>query len=350
MAFVIFAILLIVCCLSLCEDRMQRHNGTIYIVLTVILVLLAGLREVGGDRDSENYEYYFSHCDDPTISSFAVEYSYLFLSRICRFIFNDVHSIFLLYAFVGVSLKMVAIHKLSRYWFLPVAMYLANYYVLHDLTQIRASIASGLFLFSIPFIGQGRRKMALGLLGLGCLFHYSALVLLPVVLLSNNDMGKRERLIWAALVPLGYLMYFLQFNVVTFFYIPYISDKIEIYESLRDKGLVGDEINVFYWAFLLKCLLYFCVLYFYDIIKKENEYLPLVLKLMGISIFIYLFFAQMPILSFRLSELFGIVEIIMFSYIIYMVRPQWVGRVIVICISLTLSYLYLVIEGILESM
>lgn len=348
MEIVLFVILLLVCALSFLEERLQKYNRMIYIALTIVLVLFAGFREVGFDRDSENYEYYFNNYDDPVLI-FAVEYSYRLLSGFFYTFFSDVHSILLFYAVIGVTLKMVAFSRMSNFLYLPVTIYLANYYILHDLTQIRASIASALLLFSLPLIDEGRKKLAFCLLILGAFFHYSAFVLLPVVFLSNRNMCVKERWMWASLVPFGYLMYFLQIGISSFIYIPYITDKIEIYESLRDEGLVGEEINVFYWMFLLKCVVYFCSLYFYDVIKQGNKYISLVLKCMGISIFIYLFFAQMPILSFRLSELFGIVETLMFTYIVYMVRPSWIGKCFVCMIAVAFSVLMIFIEKIFES-
>lgn len=348
MEIILFALLLFVCALSFIEDRLQKYNQAIYISLGVILVLFAGFREVGFDRDSENYELYFNNCDDPMLS-FAVEYSYRILSIIFKAVFGDFRSILLFYAIVGITLKLVALRRITPLLYLPLAIYLSNYYILHDLTQIRASVASALLLFSIPYIDENRKKVVFGLMALAAFFHYSALVLLPVVFLSNKDMGVKERWLWAAIVPLGYLMYFLKINIATAVYIPYITDKIEIYESLRDQGLVGEEINVFYWVFLLKCTIYLCTLFFYDAVRQENKYMPIVVKLMGISIFIYLFFAQMPILSFRLSELFGIVEIPMFTYVIYMVRPQWPGTSFVSMVAVAISVVMIFIEKIFEA-
>lgn len=348
MELVLFAILLFVCFLSLIEDRLQKYNRIIYITLTVVLILFAGLREVGFDRDSENYEYFFINYDDP-ILELVVEFSYRILSRIFHLLTDDVHSIFIFYAIVGVTFKMVALRRLSKFWFLPVTVYLAHYYCLHDLTQIRVSIASGCVLFSIPLIEQRKRKEVFYLFVLGFIFHYSALVLLPVIFLSGKDMNIKERWMWASLIPLGYLAYFIQFSIISYFNIPYITDKIEAYENIRDKGLLDDEINVFNYVFLLKCIVFLFSLYFYDTIKQNERYLPLILKFMGFSIFSYLFFAQIPTLSFRISELFGIADILMFTYICYMVRPLWLGKCVVIIISIMLSVYYIFIDRIFES-
>lgn len=348
MESILFAILILVCILSLLEDKMQRYNRIVYMMLTVVLILLAGFREIGADRDSENYEYFFNNYDSPEIS-FAVEYSYIFLSHIFNFISNDVHSIFLFYAIIGVSLKMIAFRRISGVWFLPVAVYLGYYYLLHDLTQMRASIVSGLTLCSIPFIYNGQRKIAMGLLLLGCFFHYSAIALLPIAFISRKEMSGRERWIWAAIVPFGYLAYFAQVNIMTQIQIPYITEKLEIYETLRDKGIAGDEINVFNLVFIVKCVIYFYVLFFYDTIALKNKYLPIIMRIMGLSIFVYLFFAQFPILSIRLSELYGIVQILVYTYIFYTIRPQWAGLSIVCMLSITLFIIYVFVQKIFEA-
>lgn len=341
-------ILLFVCILSFVEDGLQKYNRTIYCLLTVSLIFFAGLREIGFDRDSENYAYYFEHNDDPLLL-YSVEYSFILFARLFNLVTNDVHSLFLFYAIIGVTLKMFAFHRISQFWYMPVAIYLGYYYILHDLTQMRASIVSGLALCVIPLIYNGRRKAALCLILLGCLFHYSGVVLLPAVFFSKTDMSMRERLFWAAAIPVGYIMYFAQFNIVTQIHIPYITDKIEIYETMRDKGIIAYEINVFNLVFLVKCAIYLYVLYFYDIIRLSNQYLPIILRFMGVSIFTYLILAQLPVLSFRISELYGIVEIVLFTYVFYTIKQKWIGNLVVSSIAISLFIIYVFIQKILEA-
>lgn len=52
-----------------------------YWIFCGILVLVAGLREVGLDPDSINYEYAFIHYDDEELST-AIEYSYFTTSAL----------------------------------------------------------------------------------------------------------------------------------------------------------------------------------------------------------------------------------------------------------------------------
>lgn len=346
MTLLLFAILLVVCFLTFFEEKLQKYNHVIYMMLMVVLILFAGLREVGFDRDSENYENYFLNYDDPLVEM-SVEYSFRLLSRLLSSVFDDVHVIFLLYALVGVMLKMLAFRRLSEFFYLPVAIYIGYYYLLHDLTQIRASVVSGLTLFAILLISEGRRREAFGLLLISCLFHYSAIILLPTVFLGRQDMSIKERWVWAALVPLGYFTYFLPFNVVTSIEIPYITGKLELYENLRDKGIVGDEINVFNIVFLVRCAAYLFVLYFYDAIRPSAKCLPVMLKYMGLSVFCFLFFSKLPVMAFRTSELFGIAEIFIFTYIFYTILPKALGKAVVSVIALALFVVYVYVEKII---
>ena len=137
-----------------------------------ILVLVAGLREVGLDPDSINYEYAFIHYDDEELST-AIEYSYFMISQILSSIVNDVHILFLFYAFWGVLLKFKAFRILSPdMWFVPVIVYLSFIFQLHEMTQIRTGVMSGLFLLAIQPIAERKWVKSLLLIGIGAFLSY----------------------------------------------------------------------------------------------------------------------------------------------------------------------------------
>ncbi len=348
MEWLLFVILIIVCILSLVEDRTQKYNYAIYVSLTVILVLFAGLREVGFDRDSENYEQYYLHYDDPLVE-LTVEPSFRVLSAVTHFFSDDVHVLFLMYAMLGIPLKMIALRKITSLWFLPIAVYLGHYYILHDLTQIRASVVSGLTLFAIPLLCQGKRKIAGMILLLCCFFHYSAFSLLPLLFFGNKEMTTKERWIWGALLPLGYAFHFIAINfTVLFDNIPYISDKLERYEELRDKGITGEKVNVLNPVFLMKCFVYVYILYFYDTVKSFNKYATIIVKMMGIYVFTFPALSLLPIVAIRVSELYGVVEIVMFTYIATTMRPAWLGKTVVVSAAVIMFAIDIFIEKILE--
>jgi hypothetical protein len=336
MGYIVVIIVFIAVLLSLIEDRIKKYRLFLYITLSIVLILLAALREVGIDPDSENYEYTFLHYDNPDALD-KVEYTYLLFSRIINFFTNDVHALFLLYAFFGVGLKFIAIRKLSPFWFLPVVIYLSYYFVQHECMQIRTGVLSGILLLIIYYLGEGMRRKAFILLCIGTLFHYSALILLVLFLFSNKPMSNKQRITWAMFIPAAYAMYLLGFSLIfggSFESIPYIGNKIALYQAATEKGMSVASINVFSPLQIFTIFLYYYILYFHDTIIEKNKYFPLMIKFFNLGIFSYVAFAFFPVVATRFSMLFQVVSIILYANIYYTFRPKWAGIAVIILIAM----------------
>lgn len=344
MGAIIFIIFAIVVSLSFLENSLKESTKrNAYWFFAVVLVLVAGLREVGVDPDSVNYEYAFHHYDDDRISG-AIEYSYFLISEILIRLTNDVHIIFVFYAFFGVMLKFKAFRKyLPDMWFLPVVLYLSFIYELHEVTQIRTGIMSGLFLLAIQPMADRQWIKSLLLIGLGMFFHISAIVLIPLVFLSNKEMSLKTRMFWTAVIPASYVFYFLGSILLVNIPIPYIENKLENYEKTSET--MESSLNVFSPMHLFTIMLFLYLMYFYETIKEHNRYFPLMMKIFAISIFSFTAFAFLPVLANRLSYLFRIVTIVLYCNIYYTIRPKWVAMLVVVLISLvymtyTFSYIF----------
>lgn len=340
--FVIFTIVAVLCFLEYHiteQDKKKLYWGT-----AILLVLLAGFREVGIDPDSGNYEYAFHHYDDDRLSG-AIEYSYFIISAILRAMVEDVHILFVFYALFGVMLKFIAFRKLSELWFLPVLVYLSFIYELHEITQIRTGVMSGLFLLAIPAMAERKWTQAILLLALGTFFHVSALILFPLLLLSNKDMSPKRRMLWMMAIPCSYVIYFLGSNLMVHIPIPYIENKIANYE--QNKDVIESSLNVFSPLHLFTILIYGYLMYFYDTIKEHNKYLSLQLKIFTLSIVAFTAFAFLPVLANRVSYLLRIVTIILFGNIYYTILPKRAGIVAVLLVAAVyMVYTYSYIFGI----
>lgn len=241
-----------------------------------------------------------------------------------------------MYALAGITIKMYAFRKLSDFWFLPMIVFLGNYYMLQDMTQIRASVVTGILLLSIIPLSQGKRSKVFLMIFGCCLIHYSSLALLPMLFLNNKDLSVNKRWLWAMIVPFGYALSLAKINILTELPIPYISSKIELYQELSEQGVKGDEINVFNAVVLVKMFTYLYVLYFYETIRYYNKYLPILVKMMGFSTLSYLTLSFLPTLAIRVSELYGIVDILMYTSIFYTIKPGWFGKLVVCTIGLVM--------------
>lgn len=333
MIYLLTIILLITCILAFIEERLPEYKWYLYILLGGILITMAALKPIGIDNDSDTYEIYFLHWDDP-VFSVLVEPSFLFISQLLNHITHNVHWIFLFYASIGLTLKLQAIKKLTPLVFLAMAVYVSNYFILHEFTQLRASIASGILLLSVKPIAEGRRKRATLYMLVAMVFHYSSAALFPLLLLNNKEMNLQQRIVWALVIPFGYVLWITGISIGDI-PIPYISDKLNTYKELQEEGLF-DAVNIFNLVYLVKILIYYFILYFYDTISGNNKYLPLLLKMEGLSLFCFSGLSAIPILAFRVSELYGIVEVVLFTCVFYTVNPKWLGKLTVITIALAL--------------
>lgn len=336
--YLVCFIFVFTCLLAFIEDYLGKLKLPLYIGLGISLILIAGFREVGIDPDSANYELSFRGVATGNPDA-LVEYSYILLSEIALFFSSDVHLLFLIYAIFGVSLKFIAFRQLCDSWFLPVIAYISYFYIFNECMQIRAGVMAGFMLLAIKPWSEGRLLRAFLLIFLGFLFHYSAIMLLPLLFLSNKEFTLKSRIIWTMIIPFGYILYFYGFSFLlnVSVDIPYIGDKLAMYQYGVEKGLSELFVNVFSPLFLFTAFLYFYLLYFYDTIVKENRYFPLMIKILGVGIFSYCAFGSFPPLAQRINLLLRVVSIILYANVCYTILPKWAGT----CIVILISFVYL---------
>lgn len=302
-----------------------------------MLIFVAGFREIGLDPDSENYEYTFQHYFKNGTEE-MVEPSFLLISYILGFFTDNVHVLFLLYALFGVSLKMFAFRKLSEFYFVPLLCYISFYYVLHDLTQIRAGVVSGILLIALHLITENKKKIAFLLLLGGSLIHYSSLTLLPVLFLSNKPFNKKTTILFFCAIPLGYVVYYAGGSILMNPSLPFIGNKLAIYQAAVEKGKMTVGINIFDPLHIMSIMLFYYLLLFKDSLTKLCDDFPILLKTSAIGLSLYSALAFLPVLALRTSQLYCIVNILLYTYIIYTFKQKWIGISMVVVISLLLLY------------
>lgn len=336
--YAICIVFLITALFAYLEDYIGKYKFPIYIFLCITLIVIASTRAVGLDPDSANYEDSFNSIAAGS-SDMLVEYSFILLSQTIGVFTNDVHYLFFLYAFLGVSLKFIAFRQLCESWFLPVLVYVGYFFIFHECMQIRTGVLSALLLLSIKPWSEGKKFKAFLFIAMGFFFHYSALMLLPLLFLSNKNISFYGRLFWALLIPCAYILYFGGFS---FFLdisteIPYIGEKLSMYQYAEQKGLSTLAVNVFSPLFMFTTFLYYYLLYFHNTLVEKNQYFPLMIKLLGIAIFAYTALGTFPPLAQRVNLLLRIVSIVLYANICYTIHPKWVG----VSIALFVAFVYL---------
>lgn len=336
MVFLILSIAVILSLFAYYEESIRdKYKTYILISLGLALVLMAGFKDVYSVKDAANYEYFYQNYDDPILMK-GLEFSYVLISLLLHHITKNAIAIFLFYASIGVGLKFVAIKKLSpSLLFLPLLAYLSNFYMLHELTQIRAGVASGCSLLVIYHSLNNKWQKALPWALIAICFHYSAVVLLVIPLLKRTYLKAKIRYILLGLIPFGYLMHFIGIDIATVLSaMPIIGSKILVYKELQEMGIAGDEINVFNLLFLIKLAITFYIAYYYDVIHLNNKSITLFFEMELISILSFLMFSSFPVVAFRISELFGVAEIFLIPMLSYTIKQEKFGKLLSIMVSL----------------
>ncbi len=326
MATVISVIILfcIVAILPLIEKYMGKLKLPIYIIVGLIMILVAGFREVGADPDSNSYDEAYRNYYSRS-SEFTKEPTFIWMSAALNQVTSDVHALFLAYAFLAVVMHFVAFRKLSELWFLPVLVYASFYFEMHEMIQIRTGVLSGLFMLAIKPMAERRWLTALLLILIGTTFHVSGLALLPLLFLTNKPMGKMSKWIWGMVIPIGYIVYFMGMAVTMYIDIPFIGEKLMEYQSGDEKGQGIVNVYAFNYIQLFSILAFYYLLYFYDTVAAHNKYFPLMMKIFAIGTAIYAGFSFFPVVGDRIGYQIKMVNIILYANIYYTLRPKWAG-------------------------
>ena len=246
----------------------------------------------------------------------------------------------LLYALLGITTKLAAIRQLTDLWFLALAVYISNFYMLHDLIQVRAGVASGLLLLCIRPLQERDLRRFLPTALAALLFHYSAVVILPLWLLNPRTFRKW---FWAALIPAAGLLHFAGLDLLalaTHLPIPGIQVKIEVYRQITELGLNGwDAFDPFAATFLARVGMLYLLILCLEPLQRHNVYTRLLLKIYAVALASFLLLGNVPVVAARTRELLSIVEIVLLPSLTYLGRPRWLTRAIPAAYSLLILLL-----------
>ena len=312
----------------------REPSFIILIVIGSLLILTAGLRDGRSDRDYENYEMLYSNYQQ--ISVLLVEPTFVLLSSIVKHFFeNKIVFLFVLYAFLGVTVKFCAIKQLSQFCYLSILIYFSNYFLLHEMTQIRAGVAAGFLLFCIKPIYDRNFFVFLFFLSLAFCFHYSSIVFLPFYFLSSK---KINPFFYLAILFITYALHFLNIHFTSLFYLvpaDNIQFKLEANKKLVENSLEAG-VNVFNTLQVMRILFCFFFLWKRDLIIEKNKYFFILLKIYFFALCAMVIFSDIPTFAVRTSELLAVVEIILFPMIIYTIRETKIASLFTVAISLGL--------------
>ena len=330
-----FFIFILICCGLFFKEKDQQNKY--YIFICYILILIAGLRSESVSQDYAEYKLLFKEASAYPLN--RLEPMFFLIRYIPFYILGGFSFFFFLYAAWGVLLKTIAIKKMSEHIFLSLLFYYVHFFLLHEMTQIRAGVATGFILLMIKELVNRNKINATFLYILAILSHFSAIICFFIFFLNRE---KIDSLKYAFLFPLGlgvYMLHLDPLSIISHFNLGVISVKINTYKELLLQGQY-DTIKIFNVQFIFHILTSYSFLFLNHFRLIKNQYAPLLIKVHIFALFIYITMVNLPVIAFRISELLFVTEIILLPNLLYLMKPDKKAWGVLCLIALMLLYLY----------
>jgi len=310
-----------------------KHSRQLWVILVcAMLVCFAGFRAPEVSGDYINYIDFFKNIKGSAGLNFIafVEPSFVLFS----FLLPSLRWVVLLYALLGVLFKVYGIKNLTPFAFLSFALWFSNYFLVQEMNQIRAGVAIGLLLLSIPYIVNRNLCHFSLLVALATMFHYSALVFFPLYFLNSKKIPP----FYFVFIPLAYLLHaggigFI--NILNHIPIAALHSKLEAYNYLYSIGLFT-EISLYSPVIMFRLIILYILLSKWKTLQTQNRYTVVLLKSAVLSIALLILFSGLPVFSIRISEIFASAEIILLPFLLYLYRPSYAVVLFLFLIGLLL--------------
>lgn len=334
---VISLILLFITCMSLSfyEDQMKANDKLLlYVAFGIVMIFIAGMRAVGSTPDTEAYAMYFD--TNSELALILHEPTFRFFINALQSSSLGVNALFFVYAIISIPIHLALFWKVSKVPLLTLTIYISYYYMMHEMVQIRAGVAAGLFLWAIYFYVKKQKLWTLAFILLGTLFHFSAAAGL-VIFLLRDKLPNWERIVLYALVPVGMLVYFSHYDISMLLPDVFGLERLMKY---REANEMGTEDDLAGWMFeshpliWMNIVLYYASIYYHDFLKERFKYTTIAIKVQAVG-FCFLFFVNSfsKVVGNRMNDYFSIASILLWTASIYAFYPKLLSKLLSNAIS-----------------
>ncbi len=318
--------------------------------LLLLFTILAGFRNELVSRDYDNYVNFFNQIIEGNTVSVIDDPGFYFIIKLINLFTNKYVYLFVVYAILGVSIKFLSFIRISGLSgaFLAIMIYSSNFFLLHEMTQIRIGVATGIFLISLKYIIDRNFKKFLLCMALGMFFHLSVIIVFPLYFINFKSIKPKFWILLFSLNVFFYITNLSLLNLLQAFLPSNYSEKINVYKSFMLDSNDTTNIGIFN-RFLLYLILNFFLLYNWKILESKSKYFILLLKCSFISLSIAFFLYDFYLFSYRFSEIIGVVQICLFPMIAYLFRDKIFGSFVVLSLSIFLILVNITLTGLLQN-
>ena len=294
----------------------------LHLLLYLILVAFASTRFWLGTRDTDIYLDLFRNYSSYTGQ---IEPGFALLIEAVKFMRGGELGFLFACAALGVGLKYFSILKYSNFIKISLCLYIVNFFFLHELIQIRAGIATGFILIGIQFVEQ-RRFLPFCLLALvATCFHFSAIIFICIYPLGSKKFRSSYLLLFGALL-VGFT-FVVDMGGIFLKFMSNLIPRIDLYSDLL---IIGQHSDI--RLFNVETIIRLSMILFLFVIRKRLcpriPYFHIFLKMLILALLSFFLFRQLPVVAFRISELFDVAMIFAYPVVILAFRDRWHGYII----------------------
>ena len=303
----------------------------LYIGTLLGFIIIATIISSSFSKDSVNYNRMFemygaSGWDALFTEMFQRETFILAVSKILYQLGLGSVFLFLIYSAISLSVKFYLIDTYSKDRFLSLAYFSSYFFILHDSTQIRFSMAIAFVYIGLHFLADNKKFLFAAIVIFSAVFfHFASLVFIAMLLFtSKRSLGWLLVMICFS-IPL-YLVDFRDYlldivgSAINFFEMSgTVLNKLYFYIQSHNLDV---HFGMFNWRVLL---VYFCAIVLFQYRNTFSKYETLCFKSLLLSIFFYILLKDFAEIQYRFSGLFGFSLVFLVPYIHKWLREK-VGK------------------------
>jgi len=282
-----------------------------YFISFILIVLFLGTR-IGVGRDFYSYKDLYEGQSFDFLFGYTIEYGAIFLID-CLNYFNLDFSWFILITSTITSFLLFASFKKS-YNILPFGIlffFLGVNYVF-VINGIRQGIAMMAFLNALIYVNNNDNKKLVNIcwslfyIFIGFLFHYSALLLIPILFIPRAFLKKLNSMSTFIILVSGMIL----FTVIIQEHAMTLGNLVPKYSGRIDEGVLNARFSL---GAIIILVMKICPLFFFDIIKNKYPKSSIYFLIYAVGLALYYSFYNYMMIN-RLSHFFLSTEIFVYGY------------------------------------
>lgn len=302
--FLLIFLFVVAGCLTVFPIRKTSVNGYLYVLFFFVIIVVA----VNRPEKMPDYRSYYLAFMGYEGERFEPGFYIIknVVNAITKIAGNKVVLGFALFALLSIGLKFKYIFSNSVYKWGAILVLMSRILIIQDMIAIRAAVAVSLFLYAVKNrIEKNYKLMSLLIIG-SIMFHYSALIYLIIYFVNPI---KNRRNFYIALLILTHFLHLAGFHFNQFISSFMFTESLEQLYEMYEDSMTMNVFNLIQLGNVLICILFWLN---EQKIKKIDTQGVMYLKLYTIGLCIVPLFSEMIAVAIRLSDLFTVVEIMLF--------------------------------------